>query len=213
SSHRTRTHVSYASLDEKRRQYIRLVGLMRVRRAALIVLLLSMAAASPKAHDIPADVTVKVFVKPEGPLLRYLVRMPMASINDIDWPLRKEDGTLDQSRLEPALRDGATLWIGDYTEMYEGRTKLGYPGVTSVRLSVDGDRSFDSFDTALAHVLGPPLPGGTKLLPTQGMLDVLFDYRIQSDQSKFSIHPKLDRLGLRVVTVMRFLPRSGAARA
>jgi hypothetical protein len=42
---------------------------------------------------------------------------------------------------------------------------------------------------------------------------VLFDYPIQSEQSHFSIHPALARLGLRVVTVLRFLPPGGAVRA
>src|SRR5207245_2563091 len=36
---------------------------------------------------------------------------------------------------------------------------------------------------------------------------------IQSDQSRFSIQPRLVRLGLRVVTVLRFLPPGGAVRA
>ena len=45
------------------------------------------------------------------------------------------------------------------------------------------------------------------------MLDVLFEYPIASDQSKFSIHPGLARLGVRVVTVLRFLPPGGAIRA
>jgi hypothetical protein len=42
---------------------------------------------------------------------------------------------------------------------------------------------------------------------------VLFEYPIQSEQSHFSIHPALARLGLRVVTVLRFLPASGGLRA
>jgi HupE / UreJ protein len=45
------------------------------------------------------------------------------------------------------------------------------------------------------------------------MLDVLFDYPIQLEQSRFSIHPALARLGLRVVTVLRFLPAGGGVRA
>ncbi len=45
------------------------------------------------------------------------------------------------------------------------------------------------------------------------MLDVLFEYPIRSDRSDFSIHPALDRLGVRVLTVLRFLPPSGVIRA
>src|SRR6266536_6301547 len=45
------------------------------------------------------------------------------------------------------------------------------------------------------------------------MLDVLFEYPIQSDRSKFSIRPKLARLGIRTLTVLRFMPPGGAVRA
>src|SRR6266536_2398469 len=45
------------------------------------------------------------------------------------------------------------------------------------------------------------------------MLDVLFEYPIQSDRSRFSIRLKLDRLGIRTLTVLRFLPPGGAVRA
>src|SRR5260370_10837430 len=38
------------------------------------------------------------------------------------------------------------------------------------------------------------------------MFDVLFEYPIPSDRSEFSIHPGLARLGLRTITVLRFLP-------
>ena len=51
------------------------------------------------------------------------------------------------------------------------------------------------------------------LLPTQGALDAFFDYTIQSDQSRFSIHPRFDRFGLRVLTILQFLAPNGSIRA
>jgi len=62
-------------------------------------------------------------------------------------------------------------------------------------------------------VTGPRLPENIDLYWDQAMLDVLMDYPIQSDRSQFSIHPGYERLGLRVVTVLRFLPPSGVVRA
>ena len=47
----------------------------------------------------------------------------------------------------------------------------------------------------------------------QGALDVFFDYTIQSDQSRFSIHPRFDRFGLRVLTILQFLAPDGSIRA
>jgi len=42
---------------------------------------------------------------------------------------------------------------------------------------------------------------------------VLFEYPIGSDRSEFSIRPGLARLGLRVITTLRFLPPGGIVRA
>jgi hypothetical protein len=85
--------------------------------------------------------------------------------------------------------------------------------VISTRLSLISDRYFASFEQALAHTTGEPLPESTNVFWNQTLLDVLFEYPIQSDRSRFSIHPALARLGLRVVTVLRFLPPGGAVRA
>jgi hypothetical protein len=65
----------------------------------------------------------------------------------------------------------------------------------------------------LAHVTGPGLPNDTNVVWNQAMLDVLFEYPIHSDRSKFSIHPGFAGLGVRVVTVLRFMPPGGVVRA
>ena len=80
-------------------------------------------------------------------------------------------------------------------------------------ISLPSDLSFESFDAALAHITGPRLPDETSLMSTQGLLDVAFEYPIQSDQSKFAVHPNFRQLGLSVLTVLRFLPPGGAERA
>jgi hypothetical protein len=62
-------------------------------------------------------------------------------------------------------------------------------------------------------VNGPRLPDNIDLYWDQAMLDVLLDYPIASDRSEFSIHPGYERLGLRTITVLRFLPPTGVVRA
>jgi hypothetical protein len=91
--------------------------------------------------------------------------------------------------------------------------KLAYPRVVEVRASLPADRSFTTYEDALAHVTGRRLPGDTDFYWSQGMLDVLFEYPIQSDRSRFSIEPRLGRLGLRTLTVVRYLPPGGGIRA
>ena len=105
------------------------------------------------------------------------------------------------------------MWIADNVEVDEGETRLGYPKVIAARASLPSDRSFSSYEEALAHVLGPPLPAETEFVWSQGVLDALLEYPIQSDRSEFAFRPSLGRLGVRVVTVLRFLPPSGVVRA
>jgi HupE/UreJ protein len=172
--------------------------------------------ATLEAHDIPNDVTVQTFVKPDGKTLRLLVRVPLGAMRDMDYP--KPRGTtrgdlMDLGRAEPTLRDAATLWIGDFLDVYENDEPLGKPQVAAVRAALQSDRSFTSYDEALAHVTGPPLAADTEFVWGQGLLDVLFEYPIRSDRSRFAIEPRLARLGIRTLTVLRFLPPGGAVRA
>src|SRR3984885_1153534 len=145
-------------------------------------------AASALAHDIPNDVTVQAFVKPAGQRLQLLVRVPMAALRDIDFPTNGP-GYLDLSRVGPLLHDASTLWISDAVDLYEDDTPLGKPRVVETRVSLQSDRAFTSFDSAYANVTGPPLPVSTSVYWNQAMLDVLFEYKIQSDKARFSIRP------------------------
>src|SRR5262245_52176712 len=165
------------------------------------------------AHDIPADAMVRVFVKPEDNRIRVLLRMQMTSIHEIEWPVKKENGTLDLERVDPFLREAANKWMGDRFDVYEGSRKIDQHSLAAVQLSLEGDGAFQSYESALAHIMGAPLPYETKLLPSQGVLDALFEYPIESDQSRFSIHPRFEQFGLRVITVLRFLPPDGRIRA
>jgi hypothetical protein len=54
------------------------------------------------AHEIPGDVTIQAWLKPEGQRLRLLVRVPLIAMRDINYPTRgdKTLGILDLSRAE-----------------------------------------------------------------------------------------------------------------
>ena len=165
-----------------------------------------------RAHDIPNDVTVQMFVKPEGQHLHILVRVPLKAMRDILFPQRGP-GYLDIERTEPLLAGAAKLWIAGFFEVYEGEAMLPNPQVMATRISLPSDFSFSSYEKALAHVNGPPLPDSTDVIWDQSLLDVLFDSPIQSDRVRFSIQPRFARLGLRVITVLRFVPPGGEVRA
>ncbi len=164
------------------------------------------------AHDIPSDVTVQAFLKPAGDRLHLLVRVPLKAMRDVDFPARGTEGYLDIERTGPLLPDAATLWISDFIDLYENNTALPKPHVVATGLSLPSDRSFASYDAAMAHLAGPKLD--TNVFWDQVMLDVLFEYPIQSDRSRFSIAPGgLNRLGLNVVTVLSYVLPNGTIRA
>jgi HupE / UreJ protein len=183
--------------------------MMRLLTVCLAVLTLTVGLV---AHDIPNDVTIQAFVKPEGDRLRLILRVPLQAMRDVNYPSRGP-GRLDLARADEALREAATLWIADNIRLYEGETRLGSPRPVEVRASLPSDKSFASYDEALAHVTGPRLPDEAELLWNQGLLDVLFEYPVQSDRADFSIDSAFARLGLRTVTVVRFLPPGGVVRA
>jgi hypothetical protein len=176
------------------------------------VALLAVCIPPAAAHDIPNDVTVQAFVRPAGNTLDLLLRVPLIALRDINFP-EKPSGYLDLPKSEPLLPDAANLWLSDFIDVYEDNVPLPKPRIAATRLSLPSDRAFASFQTATAHLEGPKLPAETTIVWNQTMMDVWFAYPIHSDRSRFSIHPRLARLGLRVVTAMRFLPPGGSVRA
>jgi hypothetical protein len=164
------------------------------------------------AHDIPNDVKVQAFVKPEGRVLRLLVRVPMSAMREADIPVRGP-GYIDLPRADAALRTAVRLWLLDNIEMYEGETRLPAPRIAQVRVALASDKSFASYGEALATVRSAPLAGELDLYWRQQYLDVLLEYAIASEHSEFAIHPRLGRLGLQVVTALRFLPPGAPERA
>ena len=187
-------------------------SLMRRVTVSLMAALIASVPLRSAAHDIPTDVRVSAFVKPDGQRLSLLIRVPMKAMREVDYP-RRGAGLLDLARADAALRNAATLWIADNIELYENDTRLEPPRLVDARVSLESDKSFASYEQALAHVTGPPLPNNMELYWEQGLLDVLLDYPIGSDRSDFSIRPRLERLGLRTNVVLRFLPPAGVVRA
>ena len=183
------------------------------RSAALLVgLTLLLPTWSGEAHEIPADVTVQVFVKPDAETLRMIVRVPLISMRDYDFPAR-EPGYLIVSEAEPLIQEAAVEWIANYVQMYEGNELLAHPVVAAARIAIPGDRAFRSYDDAIENALSAPLPDDIDLPPQQAMLDVVLEWTITSEESDFSIDPRFAQLGLRTVTVLRFLPAGGTERA
>ncbi len=187
---------------------------MRVRRtsALVVALVLLLPTWSGEAHEIPADVTVQAFVRPEGNTLRALVRVPLAAMRDYNYPTRDPGYVVIPESTELSSQ-AALLWLAQYVEVAEGTVNLGFPEVAAVRIAIPGDGAFRSYETALSTVLSDALPNDVELPLQQAMLDVLLEWEITSAESDFTINAGWAHLGIQTLTVLRFLPAGGAERA
>lgn len=125
------------------------------------------------AHQMPEQILVRAFVQVEDDQVQVLVRAPLVLFSGAGLPERTlgvlDLGASDEviDRVAVALADQLRLSVG-------GRALL--PDAFASRISLPTERVFDSFDTALAHVLGPDLPPETVVAPTLAFLDAYFRY-------------------------------------
>ncbi len=182
------------------------------RRSSWLQAGLIFLASNAFAHNIPVGATLQMFVKPQGHTLQVLVRVPLTTYTDAEYPRRAGD-YVDLAKVDHSLRDAATVILLETLTMYEGDRQMPNPRIVSARMSLDSDTSFASFDTALAHVTGPPLAPETSMFWEQGKLDVLLEYPLQTEQPYLSMHAAFDRLAQHEITTVQYLPPNGVSRA
>ena len=180
--------------------------------ALALVFVVCVGDARTAAHDLPADVGIRAFIKPEGPRLHLLVRVPLGAMLDVDYPTRGPSGLLDLTRIGPALDAAVRLWLIPGITIYEDGAALRPPRLISTRISLPSDRSFDSYEGAIAHLAGASLAPEVELYWSQAMLDAHLEYDIASDRSAFAVRPAFARLGVRVTTGVHFLLPGGSGR-
>ncbi len=188
---------------------------LRARRYTLCaiaaVVLLAIPSGGVQAHEIPANAAVLIYVRPEGSTLRLLIRAPLGTMRDMDFPLLGP-GYLDFSRLGTQPNDAARKWLADYIRLYENSRELPEETIVATHISLPSDRSFVSWDSAFASVRSAPLPAATEVMWTQLNLDVLLEVPITDARARFSIDPMLAHLGVTLLTVMHFVTPDGAER-
>lgn len=167
---------------------------------------------SVMAHEVPQRVAVIAYVKPDGQRLRVIVRVPLESMRDMQFAMRA-DGMLDLSRIGALLPEAAELWVANYVEFYENGRKVGAGHQVATQLSLPSDRSFESFDAAVAHVHGAPLPMETQVQFQRAMLDMELEYPITDENAKFAMQSGLAHLGVKTTTVLHFLAPGKPERA
>jgi hypothetical protein len=181
-----------------------------MKRAALAALMLWPFAGF--AHDVPDDVRIRVFLKPEGDRMTILVRIPANALIDILFPMLPGSPLLDLKQIDGFALEGARVWVADLLSLYEDGHPLPRPQVVRVRVSRRNDPFFASFQKALEHVNGDRLPFDTDLVQDDASVDALLETPIRSANSAFSFEPRFARVGVRVTTTLAFLTADGGVR-
>jgi len=175
-------------------------------------MLVLVAQAVVVAHDIPDEIAVQSYVKPEQGRLQVLLRVPLLAVSEANLP---KDGTgyLALPHVETALREAANQ-ISNGIVFLEGDERLTRYEMANARISLPSDRSFDSFEGALARVRGARLPDATQVYYNQGFLDLELHFPIRSQDSPFSMRVLFGRgLANRTATYINFVRPDGGVRA
>src|SRR5262245_1494323 len=76
------------------------------------VIVFVLLAPTASAHDIPNDVSIHLFLKPEGQRVQLLVRAPLAAMQDVQYT-KLPSGFVDLTQIDFPLRNAAKLWIAN----------------------------------------------------------------------------------------------------
>jgi hypothetical protein len=203
--------VSETGRVRRRQTAVLLTALPAFAIAAGALLALAALPAPAAAHEVPPNVLVRAFVKPDGERLRVLVRVPLEAMRDVEFPL-DGPGYLRFADAGPSLREAAELWVAGGVTVFADGVRLGDPRLSVARASLPSDRSFGSYAAALEHMHGALVPDGTQLFWQHALLDVMLEYDIVSDRAALAVDPGFAHLGLRTTTVLHFLPATGGER-
>jgi hypothetical protein len=154
---------------------------------------------------------VHAFVKPEGERLHVLLRMPLELLLNLNLP-KRGPGYLELPAAEEAI-PRAIAAAGREIVFFEDGKPLA-PARSEGRFSPASDRSFESFERALALLQGPPLPPSTNIFWNQGYFDAHLEYPIGSAGGPFSLDFQVaPGLRERLKLDLRFMAASGVVRA
>src|SRR5262245_50465166 len=185
---------------------------LHARALLLAIGLVSGIGIQLRAHDVPEEIDLQAFVKPEGSDLQVLLRVPLLAVADTNMP-KDGPGYLAMRYLDPSLREAANQ-VATGVIFLENDERLSQFEMAAARISLPSDRSFDTYEGALARVHGPKLPDTTQLFYNQGYLDLELRSPIHSAGSQFGIQVLMSHgLANRTVTFVNYLRPDGQLHA
>jgi hypothetical protein len=175
-----------------------------------VLLLIGLFSPLTRAHDIPDQILLQGYVKPDAERLHFVVRIPLVMLLNLNLP-KRGPGFIALEHIDEALQKAAAATAREIP-LYENGVELRYSEVTA-RISQPSDESFASFGQALALLDGPPPDPATNVFWNQGYFDAHFQYPINSPSSDFSLDLQVaPGLAKRLKLIAHFLPPEGTER-
>lgn len=145
-----------------------------LRTLLLAAALLVVPAAH--GHDMASQLRLHGFVQTEGDRLRLVLRVPLELMLNVDLP-KRGNGYLELAHIDSAV-PRALQAVAKGVVMLEHGQPLA-PSGGEARIALPNDRSFVSFDKAVAAVRHERLPVGTDVYWNQGYFDALLEYPLR----------------------------------
>jgi hypothetical protein len=168
-------------------------------RAALAAILLVMARGSFAAQPLPEEVNIRGFAKLDGKQLLLRVRLPLATVRDVQFPLHPDTDFIDIPAARPMARGLARYWVGDRMAVYRDGVLLPKPSVRNARFTTAGVQAGDVADDA-------------KLNRNQIWLETELAFALAGGGDSLEFQPKVADLGVRVKTELQYTGADGASR-
>src|SRR5262245_21350725 len=112
------------------------------------------------------------------------------------------------------MRAGAAdHWIAAGFEVFDHGEPISRPEVDQPRIATNADQSFDSYQSAIAHLDAPPLAATENLFLDQVWFDMRLRYRLASDQAVIALDPNVAGWGVRVSTDLTIVDAGDQARS
>jgi hypothetical protein len=161
------------------------------------------------AHEFKLDAVINAFVKIDKTQAELVVRVPLYLFKAAKFPVNNIEIEVDKSG--PAVERALASIAQDVT-LFENDRPLVAAHATG-RLSLPSDRSFETYDQAVAHVAERP-ERDTHIYIDQGYVDARITYPIASPTSEFSIRSTAGpELGDYLKVALRYVPVGDSGRA
>lgn len=192
-----------------------LSAMMHQPRRLIVALLAALALfGAPRpldSHEIPERVALRAWALPRGDSLVLLLRVPLESMRDLDFPERA-DGALDLGRVRPLLDDAARTWLAPFVVLRADGTALDAPRVAAARIALPDDRSFDDAASAERGFGAAPLADTIAIPWRQAQFDVALVFAVPDAGAALALELRLARLGVRTYTVLHLVGADGGVR-